>query len=170
MNLEKYFFMNSKYLPLIEKEGKEEKKGEAILQEKVYVLHFDGCSKGNPGTAGAGAVIYEDGQEIYARSVFVGEHETNNVAEYTGLLIGMQSAIERGIRKLIVIGDSQLIIQQMLGEYRVKSPGLLALYQQVKKIERHFASVTYQHVYRNQNARADALSNEGLSNEGLLVR
>jgi len=160
MNIEKYLFMNSKHLPFLP-EG-EEGEEKAILQEKVYVLHFDGCSKGNPGVAGAGAVIYEDGQEIYSKAVFVGEHETNNVAEYTGLLIGMQAVVERGIRKLIVRGDSQLIIRQMLGEYKVKSPGLLALYQQAKKIERDFASVTYQHVYRDQNARADALSNEGL--------
>lgn len=111
MNIEKYLFMNSKHLPFLP-EGEEEK-----MQEKVYVLHFDGCSKGNPGVAGAGAVIYEDGQEIYSKAVFVGEHETNNVAEYTGLLIGMQAAIEQGIRKLIVRGDSQLIIRQMLGEY-----------------------------------------------------
>jgi ribonuclease HI len=147
----------TKYIPLTEEE--EEK---AILQEKLYVLHFDGCSKGNPGVAGAGAVLYEDGQEIYAKSVFVGENETNNVAEYTGLLIGMQAVAERGIRKLVVRGDSQLIIRQMLGEYKVKSPGLLALYQQAKTMETNFQSVTYQHIYRDQNARADALSNEGL--------
>ncbi len=107
-------------------------------------------------------MIYEDGQEIYAKAVFVGEHETNNVAEYTGLIIGMQQAAERGIRKLVVRGDSQLVIRQMLGEYKVKSPGLLALYQQAKKIERQFESVTYQHIYREQNTRADALSNQGL--------
>ena len=156
MNIESFFGKKNKYSSIMpDKENQE-------MQEKTYVLHFDGCSKGNPGFAGAGAVIYEDGQEIYAKSVFVGENETNNVAEYTGLLIGMQSAMERGIRKLIVRGDSQLVIRQMLGEYKVKSPGLLAVYQQVKKIERHFQSVTYQHIYREQNARADALSNEGL--------
>ena len=152
----------TKYVSLTEEE-------EMILQEKTYVLHFDGCSKGNPGFAGAGAVIYEDGQEIYSKAVFVGENETNNVAEYTGLLIGMQAAIQLGIRKLVIRGDSQLVIRQMLGEYKVKSPGLLALYQQAKTMELNFESVTYQHIYRDQNARADALSNEGLSNEGLLV-
>ena len=145
----------TKYVSLTEEE-------EMILQEKTYVLHFDGCSKGNPGFAGAGAVIYEDGQEIYTKAVFVGENETNNVAEYTGLLIGMQAAIRLGIRKLVVRGDSQLIIRQMLGEYKVKSPGLLALYQQAKTMGTNFESVTYQHIYRDQNARADALSNEGL--------
>ena len=153
----------TKYVSLTEEE-------EMILQEKTYVLHFDGCSKGNPGFAGAGAVIYEDGQEIYSKAVFVGENETNNVAEYTGLLIGMQAAIRLGIRKLVIRGDSQLVIRQMLGEYKVKSPGLLALYQQAKTMGTNFESVIYQHVYRDQNARADALSNEGLSNEGLLVR
>ena len=156
MNIEKYFFMNSKYLPFLP-EGEEEK-----MQEKTYVLYFDGCSKGNPGFAGAGAVIYEDGQEIYAKSVFVGEHETNNVAEYTGLCIGLQAAIQLGIRKIAVRGDSQLVIRQMLGEYKVKSPGLLSLYQQAKTAETNFESISYQHIYRDQNARADALSNEGL--------
>jgi ribonuclease HI len=161
MNIDSYFGNNQKYSNITSE--KEEER-----QEKIYVLHFDGCSKGNPGFAGAGAVIYEEGQEIYAKAVFVGEHETNNVAEYTGLIIGMQAAVERGIRKIVVRGDSQLVIRQMKGEYKVKSPGLLALYQQAKKIERHFASVTYQHIYREQNARADALSNQGLSNEVLL--
>ena len=164
MNIESFFGKKNKYSSIMP----EKEKGE--VQEKIYVLHFDGCSKGNPGFAGAGAVIYEDGQEIYSKAVFVGENETNNVAEYTGLLIGMQAAIRLGIRKLVIRGDSQLIIRQMLGEYKVKSPGLLALYQQAKTMESNFESVTYQHVYRDQNARADALSNEGLSNEGLLVR
>ena len=158
MNIESFFGKKNKYSSIMP----EKEKGEVILQEKLYVLHFDGCSKGNPGFAGAGAVIYEDGQEIYSKSVFVGENETNNVAEYTGLLIGMQAAIRLGIRKLVVRGDSQLIIRQMLGEYKVKSPGLLALYQQAKTMGTNFESVTYQHVYRDQNARADALSNEGL--------
>jgi len=139
-----------------------EEEKDTILQEKEYVLHFDGCSKGNPGFAGAGAVIYEDGQEIYAKAVFVGEKETNNAAEYTGLCIGLQAAIRLGIRKIAVKGDSQLVIRQILGEYKVKSPGLLALYQQAKTMESNFESISYHHIYRNQNARADALSNEGL--------
>ena len=131
--------------------------------ENEYMLHFDGCSKGNPGFSGAGAVLYENGREIYAGCAFVGENETNNVAEYTGLIIGLKKAREMGIPRLEVKGDSLLVIKQMKGEYKVKSPGLFALYQQAKSLEIHFEWVGYTHVLRDQNKRADALSNEGLN-------
>ena len=98
----------------------------------VYELFFDGCSKGNPGLAGAGAVIYNHlNKEIWCKSSFVGKKETNNVAEYSGLILGLEEAVkmEGGcIRNLIVKGDSKLIIEQMKGNYKVNSPNLLQLY------------------------------------------
>ena len=75
-----------------------------------YTLFFDGCSKGNPGIAGAGAVLYKNQIEINAQSSFVGEKETNNVAEYHGLIMGMEIATSQGIKNLHVKGDSLLII------------------------------------------------------------
>jgi len=129
-------------------------------------LYFDGCSKGNPGKAGAGAVIYKNDivsleNELYSHSKFVGEKETNNTAEYTGLIIGLTDAIQLNIKKLIVKGDSMLVIKQMQGVYQVKSPSLLKLFKTAKALERQFDLVSYYHIYRTDNKRADHLANIG---------
>ncbi len=92
--------------------------------KEEYVLYFDGCSKGNPGIAGAGTVIYKNEEEIYTETTFVGDYETNNVAEYTGLIIGLGYAVNNKIQKLLVRGDSNLVIKQMNGEYQVKSTNI----------------------------------------------
>lgn len=131
--------------------------------EPYYCMMFDGCSKGNPGPAGAGAVIYENNNEIWSQSVYVGCRKTNNYAEYSGLLLGLKEAVRRNIKVLIVKGDSEIVIKQMLGKYSVKSENLLNLNKQAKELERHFDKIFYFHVYRESNARADALSNEGLA-------
>jgi ribonuclease HI len=128
-----------------------------------YTLFFDGCSKGNPGPAGAGAVIYdENNNEIWADSSFVGIKETNNVAEYSGLLLGLNEAIKRNITKLLVKGDSKLVIEQLKGSYKVKSPRLLPFFEKAKNLCKNFKSIKFEHVYRTDNKRADELSNKGL--------
>jgi len=127
----------------------------------MYTLHFDGCSKSNPGKAGAGAVLYEHDVEVGAWSSFVGERKTNNEAEYSGLLLGLQKCLEKGVRQVNVKGDSLLVIRQMNGEYQVKSVLLLTLYKQAKEMVSLFDSVIFTHVYRNDNKRADELSNIG---------
>ena len=127
-----------------------------------YTLFFDGCSKGNPGPAGAGAVLYHGNTEIWSRSIFVGNNSTNNVAEYTGLIIGLHEAVNKNIKELIVKGDSMLVIKQMKGEYKVNSKDMQRLYENAKGFEKCFDKIVYEHVYRNYNARADQLSNEGL--------
>lgn len=132
------------------------------IDKNVYTMHFDGCSKGNPGHAGAGSVIYLNNEEVSAKSVYVGDLETNNVAEYTGLLLGLTDALQYNIQYLIVKGDSNLVIKQMKGEYRVKSYDMQTLYKRAKELEKKFKKVDYIHVYRHLNARADELSNQGL--------
>ena len=124
-----------------------------------FVMNFDGCSKGNPGIAGAGAVIYENGVEIWSDSLFVGEKITNNHAEYAGLILGLQKAIELNITTLLVKGDSQLVINHMNGTYKCKSPNLSLLYKKAKELETQFDNIYYQHILRNFNQRADKLSN-----------
>jgi ribonuclease HI len=131
-------------------------------QEDIYEMYFDGCSKGNPGLSGAGAVIYKNGEEIWSNSYFVSDSTTNNVSEYFGLIRGLKRAIKMNIRHLIVKGDSQLIIKQMIGQYQVKSESMIELYKIAKKMEEEFENVSYEHVYRKYNKRADQLSNEGL--------
>jgi ribonuclease HI len=128
-----------------------------------YTLFFDGCSKGNPGPAGAGAVLYQGNTEIWAKSIFVGNNSTNNVAEYTGLIIGLHEAVNKNIKELTVKGDSMLVIKQMKGEYKVNSKDMLRLYENAKNFEKTFDKITYEHVYRDYNKRADELSNQGLN-------
>jgi ribonuclease HI len=127
-----------------------------------YILRFDGCSKGNPGPAGAGAVLYEDEKEMWSGHHFVGKKETNNVAEYNGLILGLREAVSQNINCLHVEGDSLLVIKQMRGEYKVKSENLFSLYEEAKKLEKKITTVTYQHIPRNKNAVADKLSNDAL--------
>lgn len=130
--------------------------------ETDYILYFDGCSKCNPGPGGAGAVLYYKGEEIWGASKFVGGRVTNNNAEYSGLILGLQEAIVREIHELTVRGDSQLVIKQMRGEYQVKSPKLLELHQGAKSLAEYFENIIFEHVYRDKNKRADELSNMAL--------
>jgi ribonuclease HI len=126
-------------------------------------MYFDGCSKGNPGRAGAGAVLYDpQGAEVFAESVFAGYSATNNEAEYTGLILGLNESLKRGITELQVCGDSQLVIRQMQGKYKVNSPNLAPLHQCASTLASKFSKIEFEHVYRNNNKRADALSNSGL--------
>ena len=126
-----------------------------------YVLYFDGCSKGNPGRAGAGAVIYKNGIELYNEAKLVGEKETNNVAEYTALVMGLTAALNHSaqIKELHVKGDSDLVIKQMKGLYKVKSPNMLGLFAQAKTLATMFTTISFTHVYRQFNKRADELAN-----------
>lgn len=132
------------------------------MANDMYELYFDGCSKGNPGRSGAGAVLYKNNNELATNSLFVGDKETNNSAEYNGLIIGLELAIKYNIKNLVVKGDSLLVIQQMIGKYQVKSSTLLQLYTKVKMLEKLFTSIVYQHVYRNDNKRADELANAAI--------
>jgi probable phosphoglycerate mutase len=127
-----------------------------------YLLKFDGCSKGNPGLAGSGAVIYCNNDEIWSKAVFVGKNNTNNEAEYTGLIIGLEEAAQMKINSLQVEGDSLLVIKQMKGEYKVKSEKLMKLYAKAKEYEKMISKIEYNHIYREKNIRADELSNMGL--------
>lgn len=131
-------------------------------QSDSYTLFFDGCSKGNPGKAGAGAVIYRNQIEIYSQSSFVGDKTTNNVAEYSGLIMGLEKAVGLNINRLHVKGDSMLAIKQLRGEFKVKSPSIAPLFQRAKQLEKQIGQVTYEHIYREYNKRADQLANDGL--------
>src|SRR5580698_9376777 len=101
--------------------------------DEVITINFDGGSRGNPGFAGVGVVLMaEDGTPLVTLGKFIGR-ATNNFAEYMALIIALQEAAKLGAKKLIIRGDSELVIKQMRGEYRVKNPGLKDLYDQAKK-------------------------------------
>ncbi len=128
----------------------------------TWRLHFDGGSRGNPGPAAYGWVLYDpSGHEHEADGVRLGS-TTNNVAEWTGLLRGLEHAIARGIRKLDVRGDSELVVKQVTGVYKVKNAALKPIAEDVARVLRNFDAVDVRHVYRNDNARADAVANEAM--------
>ena len=133
-----------------------------VSPEPAFVMNFDGCSKGNPGLSGAGAVIYCLNDEIWSGSLFVGKNATNNQSEYSGLIFGLQKAIDMNIKTLLVKGDSQLVINQMTGRYKCNSENIIELYERAKDLEKNFEKIYYLHVLRNLNKRADELSNEAI--------
>ncbi len=128
-------------------------------------LFADGGSRGNPGPAASGAVLVDPNGAILDE---VGRYlgvATNNVAEWTALCIGLERAKERGIRSLAVRLDSELVVKQMRGEYRVKHADLQPLHQRAKSLLRAFEHVDIKHVPRKQNALADRLVNDILDQE-----
>ena len=131
------------------------------VTEIVYKMYFDGCSKNNPGDAGIGIVIYKNDEEIVAECDYIGI-KTNNEAEYNALILGLELAIENGIKILAVYGDSLLVINQMTNKYSVKNESLIRLYLKATELTKQFDYISFQHVYRKDNKRADYLSNVGL--------
>ncbi len=128
-------------------------------------LFADGGSRGNPGPAASGAVLVDaEGNVIDSVGLYLGR-ATNNVAEWTALCIGLERALERGIRRLAVRLDSELVVKQMLGEYRVKHADLLPLYRRARALLSKFEHVDIAHVRRKDNALADRLVNEVLDQE-----
>jgi ribonuclease HI len=122
----------------------------------------DGAARGNPGPAGAGAVILDkDGRVVERLGKFLGR-QTNNVAEYEGLLLGLRRALELGAREIDVRADSQLLIRQLEGSYRVKNAGLAPLFNEAQRLLRQFDKVSLQHVPREENALADEMSNRAI--------
>lgn len=133
-----------------------------IYPSADYILFFDGCSKGNPGESGIGAVIYDkNGSEIWSLSAYIG-NATNNVSEYKALISGLLHAIKCNITSLIVFGDSQLVIKQVNGEYDVKSINLIEFHSTVLRLKQNFEYIEFNHVLRTKNKRADQLANAGL--------
>ena len=133
-----------------------------MMSQIEYKLQFDGCSKNNPGLAGAGAVIYKNGIEIWADHLFVGTNNTNNYAEYSGLIFGLEKAIELNIKALYIEGDSLLVINQMTGKYKCNSPNLIEIHKKTKELIPNFHDIMFVHIFRNKNVRADELSNNAI--------
>jgi len=135
---------------------------EAVLTSEDAVLWSDGAARGNPGPAGIGIMLKtKTGEVLLAEGRFVG-HTTNNVAEYKALLLGLERALERGVRRLDVFADSELLIKQLKGQYRVKNEGLKPLFSEAKALIQRFERVRLEHVRRELNVEADRLANAGI--------
>lgn len=122
---------------------------------------IDGGARGNPGPAGFGVRIERDDGSIVELKEAVGI-ATNNVAEYRGLLAALTWAVQHGIAHLHVRSDSDLLVKQMRGEYRVKHEGLKPLWQQAQALARQVGRVQFEHVRREMNKEADRLANEAM--------
>lgn len=125
-------------------------------------LAVDGASRGNPGEAGFGVhVCTEDGAEVASLYGYLGR-ATNNVAEYQGLLHGLRYALAQGARRIEVRSDSELLVRQIEGRYRVKNAGLLPLFREAQALLERFESARVRHVPREENRAADALANRAV--------
>jgi ribonuclease HI len=127
-----------------------------------YQIYSDGASRGNPGPAGIGAVILnEKGEIIHEIAQFIGE-ATNNVAEYKALLAALDYCVKKKISPVEILADSQLLIRQLSGEYKVKHENIKPLYQKAKGYLAHLQITGYKHVPRELNKAADKLANQGI--------
>jgi ribonuclease HI len=132
---------------------------------KTYTLHTDGGARGNPGPAGIGVVLKSPEGEILEEIGRGIGWTTNNAAEYEGLIAGLQAARQHGASELQVYMDSTLVVEQMKGGYKVKSPGLRPLHARARKLVEQFDRVTFQAVPRARNKEADRLSNKGMDEQ-----
>lgn len=126
------------------------------------IVACDGAARGNPGPAGIGVVVTDEGGRVVAE---VGEGigvATNNVAEYRAAIRGLEVAREHGAGRVLLRSDSRLLVEQLSGRFRVKNPTLQVLHQQARDLIRGFDGVAIEHVPRELNAEADRLANEGV--------
>jgi ribonuclease HI len=127
--------------------------------ESYLIAHIDGGARGNPGPAGYGVVITDQaGNKVAGLSAYLG-HQTNNYAEYNGLLAALDYALEHSHKALKVVADSELLVKQIRGEYKVKSPSLAELHGRAKKMINQLEWFSIQHVLRGGNQEADRLAN-----------
>jgi ribonuclease HI len=128
---------------------------------ELITIHTDGGARGNPGPAAYAFVLARPGQPDVEEAGCIG-NSTNNVAEYTALVRALERAKELGGRNVLVHSDSELMVKQMNGEYKVKHDGLKALFDEANALRRQFERVTFRHVRREHNKRADELYNMAL--------
>jgi ribonuclease HI/probable phosphoglycerate mutase len=132
------------------------------MANKAHSLFTDGACRGNPGQGGAGAVLVSgDGQVISTAKKYLG-HCTNNIAEYRALILGLEAALKQGCRSISIFMDSELLVRQLQGVYRVKNPALQPLMTEVKSLLARFDAWEVEHVPRRENALADGLANEAI--------
>ncbi len=131
-------------------------------EEGVWKLYCDGASRGNPGQAGAGVVLLDASGAIRLKQGAYLGRTTNNVAEYQALLLGLQLARNLGVRNIQVLADSELLVRQLNGQYKVKAPHLLPLWQAARRALQQFSTATIAHVPRELNRLADRMANEAI--------
>lgn len=134
----------------------------------IAILNFDGGSVPNPGKGGCGFIIKYLDKKI-SGSIYLGNNMTNNKAEYSGLLNGLKECVRQGISDVNVYGDSKLVIEQMKGNWKVKNEELKKYYLECKEYENKFKSISYNHVYREENKEADENSDKAIKTENTII-
>ncbi len=126
-----------------------------------FLLFCDGASRGNPGPAAYGFVIFQNQDVLEQKGGRLG-NTTNNVAEYQGLIHGLKRLVELGAKQIVVKADSEFMVRQLNGIYKVKAPNIIPLFQQAKALLENFEKAQILHVRREENSLADAMANEAL--------
>jgi len=135
------------------------------MATKKVIIHTDGASRGNPGPAAIGATIKDERSRLISSiSQRIGR-TTNNQAEYRAIITAMEKAISLGAKQVDILSDSQLVVRQINGTYRVKKTTLKPLYQQVKQLQGLLEGCTITHIPRQQNIEADTLANQALDGD-----
>ena len=137
-----------------------EKRSSSTSPDPV-IVHIDGAARGNPGPASIGVVV-EHGRKILNEISEAIGRTTNNVAEYTALIRALEVLADHGHTSARIYSDSELLVRQMSGQYRVKMPHLIPLYRRAQELWEKFESLTLDHVPREKNKKADALANRAL--------
>jgi ribonuclease HI len=136
-----------------------------VTEEGALRIHVDGASRGNPGEAGFGIhVAAADGRTVAELYGYLGQ-ATNNVAEYQALIHALRWALDRGSESIQVFSDSQLLVRQLEGRYRVKNPGLQPLFREASGLKARFERIAIHHVPREENREADALANQAVDEQ-----
>jgi len=130
--------------------------------DAVFVVQVDGAARGNPGPAGAGILISRDCRLVEGIAQYLGASLTNNQAEYNALILGLTRVQELGAEKVEVRSDSELMVRQMRGEYRVKNQALAGLFERARRLAAGFQSFNIAHVRRELNGDADRLANRAI--------
>jgi len=134
------------------------------------VVWTDGGARGNPGPAGLGVVVTTPGGKVLAQLAEGIGWATNNVAEYRGVIAGLEQALALGARRVRVRADSLLVVNQQNGLWRVRNPALRELWAETRRLARQFDRVIWAHVPRERNRRADALANRAMDAQGTVER
>ena len=141
----------------------------SVKESECYLLQFDGLAQPNPGEASSGAILYSPSREpVYETGEYI-KFATNNAAEYTGLIIGLRLALEKGFTKLLVEGDSQLIIFQAQGKWKVKNENLQKYNKEVCNLVSQFEFIAMRHIRRELNKDADRITNEVVKSKETFV-
>ena len=132
-----------------------------MSHKSQFSLYTDGGARGNPGPGGIGVVIKKGDEVVFQKGKSIG-HSTNNQAEYKALILGLEELSRLTEGEVVCFLDSELIVKQLNGEYRVKDEGLKPLFSEVLKLKEKFARIKFEHIKREKNKLADSLVNQAL--------